>query len=180
MAKATHPMKKQTFVIIFSDQSLETMYCTSKEVLDYAESKDNKFAVYTKAHYEAEFGPIQPQSSLLDKMQSAGAGKVKDKSEEEPENPHDPYKQCLIETIQKLKEGGDDVFTQAVNLTMKGERKDLNDRFETGDEVRFYMEDLESVSDPNVQKLVALLDTMEETMNSLANINGLKNEDLEL
>jgi hypothetical protein len=28
--------------------------------------------------------------------------------------------------------------------------------------------------------LVALLDTMEETMNSLANINGLKNEDLEL
>ena len=171
-------MKKQTFVIIFSDQSLETMYGTSKEVLDYAESKDNKFAVYTKADYEAEFGPIKPQSNLLDKMQSAGEGKVKAKSHEEPENEPDPYKQCIIDTIQKLQESGDGVFTQAINLAMKGERKDLNDRFETGDEVRFYMEDLESVTDPNVQKLVALLDSIEETMHSLTNINGLNNEDL--
>ncbi len=173
-------MKKQTFVIIFSDQSIETMYGTSQEVHDYAESNDNKFAVYTKAAYEAEFGPIQPQSNLLDKMQSAGEGKIKEKSDAEPENTPDPYKQCIIDTINKLKEGGDDVFTQAINLAMKGERKDLNDRFETGDEVRFYMEDLESVSDPNVQKLVALLDRIEETMQSLANINALNNEDLDL
>lgn len=62
---------------------------------------------------------------------------------------------------------------------MKGERKDLSDKFETGDVVPFKMEDLEAVNNQNVQKLVGLLNSIEATMHSLENLNGLNREDWE-
>lgn len=171
-------MEKETFFIVFETHT-EEMYGTSKEVADYAESKSNKFAFYNAEEYKKEFGQLPPNSNLLDKMKSGGEGSIKEKSIDEPENHHDPYKQCIIETINKLNDSGQEVFSQALNLAMSGENKALNDKFEAGDEVRFNMEDLESVNDANVQKLVGLLNSMEETMNSLANLNGLSEEDLE-
>lgn len=169
--------QKENYVIVFSDGTHEWMYGTSNEVLDYAESKSNKFSMYNEEEYEKTYGPLKSNSNLLDRMQSGGEGKIKEKSNDEPENGNDSYKQWIIDTIQKLQDSGDEIFGQAINLAMKGERQDLNERFETDDEVRFYMEDLESVNDINVQKLVALLESMEETIRSLENINGLNEDD---
>ena len=187
-------MEKEKYYIVFPGSHTEEMYGTSNEVAEYAESKANKFIMYDEdeyrkmkeneinsliQEYKNEFGQLPPNSNLLDKMNNAGEGSIQEKSNDEPQNHHDPYKQCIIETINKLNDSGTEVFSQALNLAMSGENKDLNDKFEAGDVVKFNMEDLESVNDANVQKLVGLLNSIEETMNSLADLNGLSEEDLE-
>jgi hypothetical protein len=166
------------YVIVFNDGSIKQMKGTYEEVLAHAREQAGRFTIYTQDEYEAQFGPLLSKSHLLDKMESAGEPIIKKGDHETSEDDEDPYKQTLIDTIQKLRDSGGEIFGQAINLAMKGERKDLNDRFEVGDEVRFYMEDLEATNDVNVQKLVTLLDRIEETLNSLRNINGLSNEDL--
>lgn len=48
--------KKENYVIVFSDGAHETLYGTSNEALDYAESKSNKFSMYNEQEYEKTYG----------------------------------------------------------------------------------------------------------------------------
>ncbi len=167
------------YVIVFNDGSIKQMKASYEEVLAHAREQGGRFTIYTQDEYEAQFGSLLSASSLLDKMASAGDPHIKQGNPETSEDEEASYQQSIIDTIQQLQEAGDQVFTQALNIAMNGERKDLNDRFEVGDEVRFYLEDLEAVNDPNVQHLVALLGRIQETMDSLRNINGLNENDEE-
>lgn len=86
----------------------------------------------------------------------------------------------IIETIQKLIEARDMIFTQIVNLAMSGEIKHLENAFDIGDEYSFVLSHFEDLEDQNVQKLITLCKKAEETIFSLMNINGINENEVSL
>ena len=89
------------------------------------------------------------------------------------------YRDTLIEAVDYLIEVRENVFTNALNLAMVSEFKEINDVFEEGDEFNFNLKHLDKSSDFNVQKIVDLIENIETTVFSLININVIKNDELE-
>lgn len=160
---------------LHSDNELDlSIYMKGGPVTIY--SKEDFIAQFGQAEYDNEFGTGEekkPSSSLMDRMASAGEPEPVKKEEEQP----DSYQDNVIKAIKQLREAGDEVFTQALNLAMKGELNDFDEAFDEGDVLRFNQEDLENLNDPNVLKLMGLLNNIGETMESLRNMNGLGEND---
>lgn len=173
-------MEREEFIIVYRNGEIERFHGTSNEVFNYAMSKSEKFAFYTRDEYESEFGPLEESDTrthLQKKMESAGEPRVVSKDEAEPEKPQDPYRQTIIDSFQHLQEFGDQVFSQALNLAMQNEWQDINEQFDDHETLNFGLEDLAQLHDPNVQKLVTLIYRIDETMASLENINDLSDEE---
>lgn len=175
-------MPHATYVILFPNGAIELIQGTAKEAMDYAFGISEKFTLYEKGEYEAEFGPLtgdDAKTHLQKKMESSEPSELNVQNKPEQENTPDPYRQTIIDTFQLLREMGDQVFSQAVNLAMENEWKELNEKFDEEDTVKFNIEDLEQLNDPNVQKLVELINSIDATMSTLENINDLGIEEKE-
>lgn len=61
---------------------------------------------------------------------------------------------------------------------MSGELKEIDDRLEVGESVAFKQSDFESLSDQNVQRLLALKTEIEDTLDLLQNINAVSDEEI--
>ncbi len=90
----------------------------------------------------------------------------------------DNYKQTLIEAIQFLQDFQSELFTKTINIEMAGDLKDVHATFEPGDTFEFEMSHIESSNDPNVQRLTELLNTIENIIDTTANLNNIKEEEL--
>ncbi len=84
-----------------------------------------------------------------------------------------PYKDQLLQTVDKLFELRHDVFTQVINLSMAGEMKEVDDAFEAGDEYQFELESFEEGSDANVNLLVDLVKQIQIVHDSICNLNNI-------
>ena len=62
---------------------------------------------------------------------------------------------------------------------MAGAFAEVNSVFEAGDEFQFDLEMFRETTDINLLKLINFFDELENLMNSLANINGITEEELE-
>ncbi|MFD2518234.1 hypothetical protein [Salinimicrobium flavum] len=66
-----------------------------------------------------------------------------------------------------------------INMGMTGEFAEINEIFREGDTFKFDLEMFRDSKDQNMQLLLGLFDELETVMNTLANINGITEEELE-
>lgn len=89
------------------------------------------------------------------------------------------YRNIVIESIVDLTDQQNIVFTQILNLSMFGEMKEYNQLFEVGEIVDFEIGHFEDSTDVNVQNLIRLFHTLGETIQSLANLNSISQEEID-
>ena len=90
------------------------------------------------------------------------------------------YREQIIETINILIEARQIIFEQIVNLAISGELKHLQDAFDEGDVYSFSLKHFENMEDENIQNLAKLCKTNEQTIFSMMNINGIRDEEVNL
>src|SRR5690606_22690732 len=72
----------------------------------------------------------------------------------------DKYRKFLLESLIELEETIDNLNLIILNLTMAGEWKEIDAMFEVGETLHTKFEDLRSISDANVKKLIAATDEL--------------------
>lgn len=88
------------------------------------------------------------------------------------------YRTLLIKAINKLEDFNSIIYNLVLNLGMQGELKEIDDMFENGEIVNFKLADFRKLSDQNVQKLIEVMDSINEKYHTLKNINRISDDDL--
>lgn len=81
------------------------------------------------------------------------------------------YRNHLIKTTQNLIETEQILFTNALNLCMFGELNDVDNAFDQNDKFTFNLDLLKSVDDLNVKKIVSIIESIQEKIKYLINVN---------
>ena len=89
------------------------------------------------------------------------------------------YKEYIVQTINTLVECDNQIFTEALNLLMSNELKEIDEVFDEGDIYEFSINHLESSDDTNVQLTLKAIKEIRKVINSLQNINLIKDEEIE-
>lgn len=90
------------------------------------------------------------------------------------------YKEQIIDTINELWEARIKVFGLLVSMAMSNDYKEINDAFEIGDIVNFEYAHFEGITDTNIRALISLSKQMDQTIETLMNINGIQKEEVNL
>ena len=89
------------------------------------------------------------------------------------------YREFIIQTINTLVECDNQIFTEGLNLLMNNELKQIEEVFEEGDVFEFSINHLENSTDTNVQLILKTIKEIRQTINSLQNLNLIKDEEIE-
>src|SRR5690554_3000294 len=90
-----------------------------------------------------------------------------------------PYRQKILLTYKFLIKTHEELLTRTINVGMLGEMAEVNNVFAVGDTYNFDIEQFRGTKDTNLNMLIAFFDSLEELMNSLANINAITEVELE-
>jgi hypothetical protein len=88
------------------------------------------------------------------------------------------YRENIISTYKYLLSVRENLITHSINIAMNGELSHINETFEEGDIYQFDMDQFRGTKDINLEKITEFYDELENLMNTLANINAIKEEDL--
>jgi len=88
------------------------------------------------------------------------------------------YREQLIEVTNNLIEMESSLFTDTINVAMLNELTEIDTSFEIGDEYEFTLEQFENSMDQNVNKLVNLIHEIRQTVETIMNLNNIKESDL--
>ena len=91
----------------------------------------------------------------------------------------DTYREKIILTYRALLKTYEELTERIINLGMTGQYADVNKVFQPGDTFKFGLEMFRNSKDQNLQLLLDLFDELENVMNTVANINGITEEELE-
>ena len=168
-----------------------------RDAVDESEYRDDWFAFKKKAYMNWVKKQLEEElserSHFQNKMNSGGAiGDIitnhteqlendfeQLENEEEADLGEDIYRKRLITTYQNLLDFKNELFTDALNLAMAGELKEVDSAFEEGDAFTFTIEHLEDSKDVNLQKLVELIKQLDIVMGTLANVNAIQEDELD-
>jgi hypothetical protein len=89
------------------------------------------------------------------------------------------YREKIILSYRVLLKTHEKLQNRIINVGMTGEFAEVNTVFEPGDTYKFDLDQFRGTNDINLNTLLAFFDELENTMNSLANINGITEEELE-
>ena len=89
------------------------------------------------------------------------------------------YREKIILAYRALLETHEELLDRIINVGMTGEFAEANETFEPGDSYKFNLEQFRGTKDTNLNLLLKLFDELEAVMNSLANLNGITEEELE-
>ncbi|WP_324720505.1 hypothetical protein [Salinimicrobium sp. HB62] len=89
------------------------------------------------------------------------------------------YRNKLLLSYLALAKAQGALTDRIINVGMLGEFAEVNQTFVEGDTFRFDLEMFRHSKDQNLLLLLELFHKLDETMNSLANINGITEEELE-
>ena len=89
----------------------------------------------------------------------------------------DHYKESLKETLKTLKEVNESLFQSLIHVTTQGELKEWNNEVPIGEVHQFDWNLFKNSDDTNIQLLVKLMENVEETYQSIQNVNALKMEE---
>ena len=89
------------------------------------------------------------------------------------------YRNKIILTYRALLETHEELMERIINVGMTGQYAEINSCFEKGDSFKFDLEMFRDSKDQNLQLLLELFDELENVMNTLANVNGITEEELE-
>lgn len=91
----------------------------------------------------------------------------------------EPYREKILLTYQFLLKTHEELLTRTINVGMLGELAEVNKVFAVGDIYNFDIEQFRGTKDTNLNMLIDFFDSLEDLMNSLANINSITEEELE-
>lgn len=89
------------------------------------------------------------------------------------------YKEYIIQTINTLVECDNQIFTEALNLLMINELKEIDEAFDKGAIYEFSINHLESSDDTNVQLTLKAIKEIRKVINLLQNLNLIEDEEIE-
>lgn len=118
------------------------------------------------------------KSTLQDKMDSVGYGTIITGLSKQ-KDAKDIYRNRLIEAYKGLISFHRDFFLASLNLAMVGQLKEVDEVFEIGDTYNFDIEHLKGTNDTNLNKFLEFYEQLENLMNFVANVNAIKEIDLE-
>ena len=89
------------------------------------------------------------------------------------------YREKILMAYKYLLEVHEELLTRTINVGMTGEMADINKTFIVGDTYDFDIEQFRGTPDINLNKLIGFYDELVNLMNSLSNINGITEEELD-
>lgn len=92
---------------------------------------------------------------------------------------NESYRDTLKESADLMISLGRQLFTCVINLAMKGELKDVDDAFSTGETLTYKEDDFRKLSDQNIQLIYEVLDVISKVHSSLVNINDISEDESE-
>ena len=87
------------------------------------------------------------------------------------------YKECLKDALENLKTANGNIYNCMIQVLMQGEMKEWNDQVPIGEVHSFDYELFKNSTDTNIQLLVKVIETVDDTYNSIKNINGIEMEE---
>ena len=90
------------------------------------------------------------------------------------------YRNQIIETINKLIETREIIFTQIINIAMSTEYELLDTTFDEDDVFEFSLRQFEKMEDSNIQKLVEHCIKTEQIICTIMDLNGIKETEVNL
>ena len=91
----------------------------------------------------------------------------------------DHYKESLKETLKTLKTANEDIFASMIHVLTQGTLKEWNSEVPIGEVHQFDWDLFKNSDDTNIQLLVKLMETVDETYQSIQNINAIKMDEEE-
>jgi hypothetical protein len=89
------------------------------------------------------------------------------------------YREQIILTYRALINIHQELSDRIINVGMLGEFDEINEVFKLGETYDFNIDQFRGTGDANLNLLLKMLDELEEVMNSMANINGITEDELE-
>ncbi|SOC81599.1 hypothetical protein SAMN06296241_3180 [Salinimicrobium sediminis] len=89
------------------------------------------------------------------------------------------YRNKIILTYRALLDAHEEIMERIINMGMTGEFAEINEVFQPGDSFKFDVEMFRDSKDQNLQLLLGLFDELEDVMKTLADLNGITEEELE-
>lgn len=85
----------------------------------------------------------------------------------------DNYKSNLKSALENLIKVNESIFNSLIDISMQGDLKEWNDTVPIGEAHHFDFELFKNSDDTNIQMLVKLIETVDETFESIKNINSI-------
>jgi hypothetical protein len=86
----------------------------------------------------------------------------------------DNYRENLKEALKNLIRVNESIYGSIIDVSMQGELKEFNDAVPIGEVHHLEFELFKNSDDTNIQLLIKLMETVDETFESLKNINSIK------
>ena len=88
----------------------------------------------------------------------------------------DNYRENLKEALKNLITVNESIYRSIIDVSMQGELKEFNDAVPIGEVHQLDFELFKNSDDTNVQLLIKLMETVDETFESIKNINSINIE----
>lgn len=85
----------------------------------------------------------------------------------------DNYKENLKEALKNLIKVNESIFNSLIDISMQGDLKEWNNAVPIGETHQFDFELFKNSDDTNIQLLVKLIETVDNTFESIKNINSI-------
>ena len=86
----------------------------------------------------------------------------------------DNYRENLKEALKNLIRVNESIYSSIIDVSMQGELKEFNDAVPIGEVHQLDFELFKNSDDTNVQLLIKLMETVDETFESIKNINSIE------
>ncbi|MBS1666469.1 MAG: hypothetical protein JST58_03750 [Bacteroidetes bacterium] len=86
----------------------------------------------------------------------------------------DNYRENLKEALKNLIRVNESIYGSIIDVSMQGDLKEFNDAVPIGEVHQLDYELFKNSDDTNVQLLIKLIETVDETFESIKNINSIK------
>lgn len=87
------------------------------------------------------------------------------------------YRENLKGALENLISVNQSIYTTIINIAMQGELKEFNKSVPIGEDHQFEFAIFENSDDANIQLLIKLINTVDETYESIKNLNNIKLEE---
>ncbi len=84
------------------------------------------------------------------------------------------YRENLKEALKNLIKVNESIYGSCIDISVQGDLKEWNNSVPIGEEHQFEFELFKNSDDTNIQLLVKLIETVDETFESIKNINNIK------
>ena len=86
----------------------------------------------------------------------------------------DNYRENLKEALKNLIKVNESIYSSLIDISMQGELKEFNDAVPIGEVHQFDFELFKNSDDTNIQLLVKIMENVDETFESIKNINSIQ------